>query len=445
MSTPSPSGSPPADRLPEGSPPRRGNPWWIPPFLGRVPAEVDPSLLRILGLVTVALLFEQYDLSLMNATIALVARDLGVALGDVGWLTASVRLGGVVTFLIVPFADRLGRRRILLLSLLGMTAGAVATALAQSPAQYVVAQLGSRAFMLTASAVGFVIVSEEMPAAHRGWAIGTLVAVSSFGYGIGTTLFAFVNALPFGWRALYVVGVGPALLVPFFRRALRETRRFSAHRETRERPRPGLRGWLEPVLHLARTEPVRTLAVGVVGLGSAAGSIAVFQFLIFLVKDVHGGEEWQFSVLVIGAGLLGIAGNTLAGRLADRIGRRRVGFAAFALYPLAAFALYNGPAWSLPLSWVFVVLFGTAGEVVMRAVSTELFPTSHRSTAVGWLFLLQTVGWSIGLAAIGSLHVDARSLGPVVGLASGLVAVAGSALLLLPESRGLELETVAGS
>ena len=87
--------------------------------------------------------------------------------------------------------------------------------------------------MLTASAVAFVIVTEEFPAIHRGWAIGMLGALSSCGNGLGAALFAAIDSLPYGWRSLYVVGLVPLLLVPLLRRRVPETR--ALHQPPRRR------------------------------------------------------------------------------------------------------------------------------------------------------------------------------------------------------------------
>ena len=86
--------------------PARENPWWIPPFLGGVP-DVEPRLVRLLGLVSLALFFEQYDNSMLTSALKYIADDLGMAEDQLGWFLALVRLGAVPAFLIVPFADAL--------------------------------------------------------------------------------------------------------------------------------------------------------------------------------------------------------------------------------------------------------------------------------------------------------------------------------------------------
>jgi len=52
---------------------------------------------------------------------------------------------------------------------------------------------------------------------------------------------------------------------------------------------------------------------------------------------------------------------------------------------------------------VLFVFCETAAQVIIRAFSTELFPTSHRGTAAGWIAFVQALGWSIGLWLAGAL------------------------------------------
>ena len=210
------------------------NPWWIPPhLLGRVPADVGSRELRILGFVTFALLFEHYDTSLLSNALKFIKEELQIAESDLGLFQMMIRLGALPAFLIVPFVDRLGRRRLFLASLIGMSLGTVLTAFAQNAAQFVGCQMITRTFVLTASAVAVVIVAEELPASARGWGIGMLAAVSAVGHGLGAAAFGAIEALPYGWRALYLFGVLPLLLLPLFRRGIQETGRFQSHRKER--------------------------------------------------------------------------------------------------------------------------------------------------------------------------------------------------------------------
>jgi MFS family permease len=418
-------------------------PWWLVPFLGRS-ARLEPAALRVLGLVAIGMFFENYDIGLVNAALPQIAADLGIATGDTGYTLSAIRLGGLGTFLIVPFADRVGRRRVFLAALVGMSVGTLATGLAQTAFQFAAAQIVTRAFLLTASALALVILVEEFPAEHRGAGIGLLSVLGGLGFGLGAGLYAAVDLLPFGWRALYAMGVLPVLLIPFMRRSLHETTRFENHRRTRDpsQQADGLRGWIEPVLRLARAKPGRTLAVGAAGMLGAMGSIAFFQYTSYFVQGVHGWQPGHYTLLVFGGGLIGLGGNILGGRGSDHLGRRRVGAACLFLAPLFVAAFYHGPEATLALAWGLAVLCHSAGEVIVRALATELFPTSHRGAASGWLIAVQTLGWTIGLFLVGFVTDSMEDLARIVTILALASVGAALCISLLPETGRRELEAI---
>ena len=65
------------------APARLRNPWWIPPFLGRIPSGVEPSHVSLLGAVAFALIFEEYDLALITSVLPIIA-ELQVPIRYVG-------------------------------------------------------------------------------------------------------------------------------------------------------------------------------------------------------------------------------------------------------------------------------------------------------------------------------------------------------------------------
>src|SRR5262245_64587284 len=72
-------------------------------------------------------MFENYDLGLLNAALKQISESLAIAPGDSGWFLAAIRLGGLGAFALVPVADRVGRRRVFLAALVGMSAGSLAS------------------------------------------------------------------------------------------------------------------------------------------------------------------------------------------------------------------------------------------------------------------------------------------------------------------------------
>ena len=417
------------------------NPWWIAPPLGRVP-EVPPDRIRMLGAVALALFFENYDQAMLTAALKQIAETFAVQESDLGSLLGRVHLGSIAAFLLLPIADRIGRRRMFLGSLVGLSVATVASAFAPNVNSFIALQMLSRTFMVTCSATAFVIVSEEFPAAHRGWGIGILGALSSLGYGLGLLLFGAIDFLPYGWRALYVVGFAPLLLLPRFRRTVEETRRFREHRRRHGRSEGWLEGWWAPLRGLVREHPWRALAIAAIGSLASAGHAVSFNFSAYFVQAEHGWAPGQYTAMALVAGAVGIIGHPWAGRMADRRGRRSVGFALLGAFPMLTLAFYHGPGWLLPLVWVPLIFALTGGSTIVRALATELFPTSHRGTSSGLLMLSEAGGRSLALFLVAWGTADGARNTPMIDLVVFASLAAALIVLMLPETGRRELEEI---
>ncbi len=417
----------------------RNNPWWLPARLFGGAPDVEPRLFTLLGLVSLAVFFEQYDASMLTAALKHIAVDLEIGEDELGKFLGLIRLGALPALLLVPFADRIGRRRVFLAAVIGFSVGTLASGFAQDAIQFTAAQMGTRIFMTVATAVAVVIITEEYPAIHRGWAIGILGALTAAGQGLGALLAAFIEVLPFGWRFLYAIGIAPLLLLPNLRRNIKETHRFTAHAAEHGNQTGA---WYDPLRRLAVDYPGRTALLGLIGLAFSLGELPVFQFSSYFVQTRHGWTTGQYSVMFLVGGGVGILGNVVAGRLGDRIGRRWVGCAAFALFPVFAATFYQGPSWSLPISWALFVFCVTAGNVTVRALSSELFPTSYRSTAAAWLSFSITIGWALGLWAVGSEPSGDADIAIQIPVIACAVLLCAALILLAPETARRELEEI---
>lgn len=376
--------------------------WYrLVPFLGR-PPELDDRQWKVLGLVAIVSLFEQYDLYLFSLNLKQIQSDLGIGEGQLGWLGSVVRAGALLAIPLTLAADRLGRRRLLLVTVAGYTLLTGATAFAPNTGAFVALQLLARAFAVAETLIAVVVIAEEFPAAHRGWGIGALGAIQACGAGLAALAFGLVDALPHGWRDLYLVGLGPLVAVAYWRRTLPETQRFRAlQREAGAalRTTPAL----EPMLRLLRGQPLRVGALlFVVALAGIAFAPAAF-FAPKYLQDAHGWTPASVALLNFGGGAFAIVGNPLAGWLSDRFGRRPVASVFGAGFTAAALLFYGLAGFVAPAFWVLLIFAMMGSEVTLSAFGTEMFPTAQRTTASGLRAGARELGGVAGLAGVSVL------------------------------------------
>jgi len=424
------------------------NPWWIPPFLGRVPGGVDASHLALLGAVAFALLFEEYDLAMLTQALKHISEDLVIAEQDLGFYLGIVRVGGIPAVFLIPLADRLGRRRMFLLSMAGSALATFATGFSWNAESFVAFQMLVRTFFVAGSAIAYVLVTEEFPAARRGWGMGILAALGAFGYGLAAGLFAAIDVLPFGWRFLYWFGITPLLCLPILRRKIPESARFEAHRASLLPIAPGapsigrMRATFEPFWQLLAGSTWRFVGITVCIAAQGFAGVAAFQFTGYYTQKVLGYEPWQFSLMFVGGGLFGILGNVVAGHQGDRFGRRIVGAVCLLSYPAFVALFYWGPAWVVPIAWVPFVFTSVGGRMITRAFSTELFSTDRRATATGWTMLVESMAAAGGLFALGQLTSAEGDLARIVPWLALVTWVGAAVLMAFPETRSRELEEI---
>ncbi len=287
-------------------------------------------------------------------------------------------------------------------------------------------------------AAGSVLVGEMIRSQHRGKAVGTVQSGWAVGWGLAAILFAVVfSVLPeaIAWRAMFWIGILPALLVIYIRRNVPEPEMFIA---TRERTRQLGSHFLEifsPAL-------LRTTILGsLLTTGMMAGYYAVTTWLPTYLKTVRHlsvlGTGWYTFVIIVGS----FAGFVSAAYLCDRMGRRKT-FFTFAICSAIIAVLYTlipiGDTAMLFLG--FPLGFFLSGNFSgMGPYLTELFPTRVRGSGQGFVYNLGR-----GLGAFAPPFVGYLSSSMPLSQAIGIVTCTAFAtvvltLAFLPETRGKQL------
>ncbi|MEM7413828.1 MAG: MFS transporter, partial [Myxococcota bacterium] len=372
-----------------------------------------------------------------------IQADLAIAEGSLGYLGSIVRLGGVLALPIALAADRFGRRRLLLVTVLAYTLLTGATAFAPNAEVFVGLQLLARAFAVAETLIAVVVIAEEFAPEHRGWGIGALGAIHACGAGLASVAFGFVDVLPYGWRTLYLFGLGPLLLVAYWRRTLPETDRYT-ELEAQRQSAPQVTPALEPVLALWRSHRGRLLALAAAALafGSVMGTAGFFapKYL----QDVHAWTPASVALLTFLGGMFAIVGNPLAGWLSDRHGRRPMASLFGLGFGLATLAFYSAAGIFAPALYILLLFSMMGTDVTLSTYGAELFPTAQRSTASGVRTVARDGGMVLGLAAVSVLfHALGSNWSAVSVVATAAFLVPVLAWLALPETAGKTLEEIA--
>jgi MFS family permease len=394
---------------------------------------------RVFGIAATAGFFDNYDRALLSLALKQIQQGLGIGEARLGAMLSSIRLGYLLSLMVTPFADVFGRRRLLLYTIVGYTIFTGLSAVAPSQGYFVTCQIFARALAGAEATVALVILTEEVSAGIRGWAVGYLGALILVGYGLAAGVFAIVNVIPFGWRGLFAIALVPLVLIVPLRRALPESQRFEREKLRGVRPT----NVFQPLAALFRTYPARLSMLTSVQFLAQMGANSAGAFLPKYLQEAHHWRPGQVSSLFIFAGALGILGNIVAGRMSDRIGRRRLGGAFLFLAPVFAMLVFATRSNWVILFWILQLFSDTASATILSAYSVELFPTSYRSTAGSALSVAGTTGGALGLffegilfGVTGSHWIAIRYL-TVFWMLSPIIV-----FTFFPETAGRELEEI---
>ncbi len=290
----------------------------------------------------------------------------------------SAALGGIAFGWL---ADRYGRVRMLTWSVLVYSVATALCGFSQNATQLLIFRVLLGLGMGGEWASGAALVAETWPAHHRGKALALVQSSWALGYALGAAVVAVV--LPrFGWRAVFFVGILPAVITLWLRRRLREPEAWRRERTPQVHPGRLFRGSFGYSMLICATMNAATLFAWW-GLFTW-----VPRFLSMSIAEGGRGlsivhtSEWTI-VMQVGTFL----GYIVFGYLADRFSRKYtyIGYLLIAALVVPMFAYVRSPA-ALLLIGPMVGFFGTGYFSGFSVIASELFPTSLRGTAMGFVY-----------------------------------------------------------
>jgi MFS family permease len=370
----------------------------------------------------------------------------------VGWATGGITAG--------ILADYVGRKRMLMLSILWYAVFTGLTALSSTYLSLLIFRFLTGLGLGAEWGPGTAILGEFWPPATRGRAASVLQSAIGFGLLIASGIWLFVAPLgAASWRYMFLIGVLPALSVLWIRTGVRDPDLWLAAHERRRLARQrvasghpvhpddhALVGFTVKRILAAADLRRRLLMLLVLSLTTIVAWWAVSAWIPFYAGQIAAAAGGTAQRWVALAGLFynigGIVGYLVFGVLADAWGRKptmELYYAGALLLVLVLFRAVHDP--SLFLVIAAVNGFFTLGQFSwMPVYLPELFPTAVRGSAISLVFDVTRYLAAVGPLLAGWLIVN---LGGVAAAASsiGLIYILGLIVtpFAAPETKGQPL------
>ena len=382
-------------------------------------------------------MLDAFDVTLFALVLPALRRELGLstaaggALGSIALLAAAA--GGVWFGWI---ADRFGRTRALMASIMLYSVFTAACGFATTFTQFVIFRIGLGLGMGGEWASGATLVSETWPAEHRGKALAFMQSAWAIGYALAAAVNYLVQPT-FGWRAVFFVGILPAFLTIWVRQSVKEPDLWLQAKQQRVS---------RSTLSLLFSNGLAPLTIALT-IMNACTLFGWWSFNLWLPSFLQepasrGGLGLQMlssstMILVMQLGMW--LGYITFGFVSDRIGRKRT-YIAYLL--LAALLLFIYVSIRAPLVLLglgpFVAFFATGYFSGFGAVTAEIFPTSIRGTAQGFTYNIGRIVSAAAPFAVGTL-AQTHGFGAALSISSLAFLMAALAWKWIPETRGRAL------
>src|SRR5688572_16041007 len=401
---------------------------------------------RVLVAAKLGWMLDAMDFMLYAMAIGQLRMYFGFNDATAGMLgTITLVMSGVGGVLFGYLADRIGRTRALMGTILLFSVASLGAATSQSVLQLLLWRALLGIGMGGEWASGAVLVSETWPPAHRnkaisimqsGWAIGYIAAALLAGLIVGAP-----DAGPEAWRWLFVVGVLPALFTLWIRRHVQEPDAWRRREVTARAGNPFRVIFERGLRH-------RTLLIILLTSSVQFAYWGVFFWLpAFLARPVALGGAGMGVVgslgWIIPVQIGAYFGYLTFGFIADRFGRRRT-FIVFMVVAALLVPIYGQMARSpliLMLLGPVLGYFGHGYFSMFGSFVAELFPTSVRGTGQGTSYNVGRMAGAIAPYTIGAVAaLPGIGIGLALGVTSAFFLLAAGLIFTLPDRSGQALE-----
>jgi MFS family permease len=408
------------------------------PVFGLPTATFTPAQAAFLATASAAVAVVVFASALVGQVDGPIAKTFHTSNASLGAWLAVTRIGALLALAGIALADRQGRRRSILIGLVGSAVACALSAMAPSMGLFIAAQVFQRGFLIMTATVASVAVVEEAPEGARAYATSMLALAGGFGFSFSVITLPFSDIGPQAWRIPFVLGALSIFLAPPIARRLKETTRYEALAERVDIKRGRVREIRSR--GYARRFVLLAAIAFLLNVFNAPSSVFMNKYL----TDVHQFSNSGIALFrTITTGIPGLLGLVIGGRLAEARGRRPIAVIALAIGTATQMVFFLAGGTVIWLMAAVSILAAGAGGIALGTLDAELFPTEFRSTSNGLLGVIAVIGSAIGLVASGAMAHPKAELGRAVAICGIAALFAALALVpLLPESVSQRLDDV---
>ncbi len=358
-----------------------------------------------------------------------------IAVTLLGWGVGGI-VGGVL-------ADYIGRKRMMIIAVLAYSVTAGLSAFSYDWISFAVLRFLVGIAIGSEWATGSSMIAELWPDRARGKGAGLMQCGLGAGFFLASLVWLFVSPLgPDAWRYMYVIGVVPALLTLWIRRAIPESAVWerAAARRKADKARFTLFD-----LFADRTLRKRTILVFLMSLASTLGFWGISTWVPPFIGGVAAASGLDAARWSSYAGMAytfgAVVGYVGLGFLADAYGRKPVTIAFFVFALLLTPVMFfwtRDPQLLLGLAFVNAI-FSNGQFTWMPAWLPELYPTRMRATALAFAFNGPRFIAFLGPLLAGTMIVQFGGYGQAAMVLASIYLVGIAAAPFLPETVGQPL------
>ncbi|MFP3358817.1 MFS transporter [Planococcus citreus] len=390
---------------------------------------------KLLGVAGLGWLFDAMDVGILAFIIAALHEDWGLTSQQMGWIGGVNSIGMAVgAFVFGIYADRVGRKKIFIITLLLFSLASGISAFTTTLAAFLILRFFVGMGLGGELPVASTLVSESVPAKDRGRVVVLLESFWAAGWLVAAIISYFIIPA-YGWRVALLLTALPAFYALYLRLNLPDSPQFTAKKDVLRSVSTNIRDvW-------SKTYRRPTMMLWIVWFTVVFSYYGMFLWLpsVMVMKGFPLIQSFQYVLIMT---LAQLPGYFSAAWLIERAGRKFV--LVTYLIGTAASALAFGNAdtvTTLLISGAFLSFFNLGAWGALYAYSPEQYPTVIRATGTGMAASFGRIGGILGPILVGSMLTAGFGINVIFAIFCVSILIGALAVAFLgTETKQMELE-----